>query len=291
MFKGSFVALVTPFHPDGSVNVEKIRELCAWHLENRTDGIVALGTTGESSTLSHEEDDLVIRTVMDCVGGKIPVIAGSGSNSTETALMKGKTYSDMGVDALLVVTPYYNKANDRGMYRHFAEIADNCASPLILYNVPSRTGCSISPACVQALSRHDNIIGIKEASGSLSYASQIARYLSDSFSMYSGNDDVILPILSLGGAGVISVFANICPRQTHDLCAKFFAGDIAGAREIQLKYLDLINALFLDVNPIPVKEAMNIMGMGVGGYRMPLCETDSATREKLRSALKILGDA
>jgi 4-hydroxy-tetrahydrodipicolinate synthase len=282
------VALVTPFHPDGTVNVEKLRELCLWHLKSGTDGIVALGTTGESSTLSHEEDDLVIRTVMDAVGGKIPIIAGSGSNSTETALMKSRTYAAMGVDGILVITPYYNKANEKGMYRHFAVIADAVNVPMVMYNVPGRTGCALSVSCVEALSKHKNIVGIKEASGSVSYAAKIANLLNDEFFMMSGNDDMIVPLLSLGASGVISVFANICPRETHDICARWFAGDIAGARAIQLKYLDLINALFIEVNPIPVKEAMNVMGLDVGGYRMPLCEMDEKNRAALIQALKVL---
>lgn len=289
MFQGSYVALVTPFHPDGTVNVEKLRELCAWHLENGTDGIVALGTTGESSTLTHEEDDLVIRTVMDTIGGKIPVIAGSGSNSTETALMKSRTYAEMGVDGILVITPYYNKANEKGMYRHFATIADAVNVPMILYNVPGRTGCSLSVSCVEALSKHRNIAGIKEASGSISYAAKIAALIRDDFFMMSGNDDMIVPLLSLGSNGVISVFANLCPRETHDICAKWFSGDLKGARDLQLKYLALINALFIEVNPIPIKEAMNLMGREVGGYRMPLCEMNEANRATLAQALKVLG--
>ena len=288
MFQGSFVALVTPFHPDGTVNVEKLRALCAWHLENGTDGIVALGTTGESSTLTHEEDDLVIHTVLDAVGGRIPVIAGSGSNSTETALMKSRTYAEMGVDGILVITPYYNKANEKGMYRHFATIADAVSIPMILYNVPGRTGCALSVSCVEALSKHKNIAGIKEASGSVSYAARIATLLNDEFFMMSGNDDMIVPLLSLGASGVISVFANLCPRETHDICAKWFAGDVKGARALQLQYLDLINSLFVEVNPIPIKEAMNMMGHEVGGYRMPLCEMEEKNRAVLLEAMKVL---
>ena len=194
----------------------------------------------------------------------------------------------MGVDGILVITPYYNKANEKGMYRHFASIADEVNAPMILYNVPGRTGCALSVPCVDALSKHKNIVGIKEASGSISYAAKIANLIRDDFFMMSGNDDMIVPLLSLGSAGVISVFANICPRQTRDICAKWFAGDAAGARAIQLKYLDLINALFIEVNPIPVKEAMNVMGLDVGGYRMPLCEMDEKNREELVRAMKVL---
>ena len=288
MFQGSYVALVTPFHEDGSVNIEKLKELCQWHIDNGTDGIVALGTTGESSTMSHEEDDLVVRTVLETVNGRIPVIACSGSNSTETALMKSKTYKDLGADGLLVITPYYNKANAKGMYRHFTEIANQVDIPMILYNVPGRTGCNLTVDCVEALSHHKNIVGIKEASGNISYVAQVARYVNDDFALFSGNDDMIVPIMSLGGSGVISVFANICPKQSHDIVDLCLKGDYVHAKELQLKYLDLINALFIEVNPIPVKEAMNMLGMNVGGYRLPLCEMDEKNREILRQKLRIL---
>ena len=274
-FSGSYVALVTPFHADGSVNFEKLRELVEWHVQQGTDGIVALGTTGESSTMSHEEDDAVARAVIETVNGRIPVICGAGSNSTQT-------------DGLLLITPYYNKANDEGMYRHFAAVADAVDTPIILYNVPGRTGCSISPACCARLAAHPNIAGIKEASGNIGYTAQIAKLVSDDFCMFSGNDDMIVPIMSLGGCGVISVWANICPKEVHALTSAFASGDIAKAREIQLKYLELIGALFCEVNPIPVKEAMNQMGMEVGGYRLPLCEISHEGRERVRRALEVL---
>ncbi len=290
MFKGSYVALVTPFHPDGSVNYEKLKELCAWHIENGTDGIVVMGTTGESSTTSHAEDAAIVRCVVDCVNGRIPVIAGGGSNSTETSLMKSRTFRDCGADGLLLITPYYNKANQQGMYRHFATVADAVDLPILLYNVPGRTGCSLSVDCVEALSKHRNIVGIKEASGNISYAAKIACLLNDDFCMLSGNDDMIVPILSLGGTGVISVWANLCPRDTHDLVAAWFDGDTRKAREMQLKYLPLINALFIEVNPIPIKEAMNLRGLNVGGYRLPLCEMDPANRARLIEAMKVLED-
>ena len=287
-FSGSYVALVTPFNEDGSVNFEKLRELTAWHVAEGTDGIVALGTTGESSTMSHEEDDEVVRCVLETVNGRIPVICGAGSNSTQTQLEKSKKYHDMGADGLLLISPYYNKANDEGMYRHFAAVADTVDTPIILYNVPGRTGCSISPAVVERLAAHPNVAGIKEASGNMSYATQIAHLISDDFCMFSGNDDIILPMMSLGACGVISVWANVCPKQCHDLVAAFNAGDIKTARELQLKYLNLINALFCEVNPIPVKEAMNQLGMGVGGYRLPLCEISEAGRQKVARALEVL---
>ena len=287
-FAGSYVALVTPFQADGSVDFARLRELVAWHLEQGTDGIVALGTTGESSTMSHEEDDEVARCIIETVNGKIPVIVGAGSNCTQTQLEKSRKYHDLGADGLLLITPYYNKANDEGMYRHFATVADAVDTPVILYNVPGRTGCAISPACCARLAKHPNIAGIKEASGNISYTAKIARLLSDDFCMFSGNDDMIVPVMSLGGCGVISVWANICPKACHDLVTAFAAGDVATARDIQLKHLELINALFCEVNPIPVKEAMNQLGMKVGGYRLPLCEISDAGRETVRRALEVL---
>ena len=287
-FSGSYVAIVTPFNPDGSVNFDKLKELVRWHLDEGTDGIVALGTTGESSTMSHEEDDEVARCVIETVNGRIPVICGAGSNSTQTQLEKSRKYHELGADGLLLISPSYNKANDEGMYRHFATVADTVDTPIILYNVPGRTGCSISPACCARLAKHPNVAGIKEASSNISYAAKIAQLLGDDFCMLSGNDDMIVPMMSLGATGVISVWANICPKQCHDLVAAFAAGDVAKARAIQLQYLDLINALFCEVNPIPVKEAMNQMGMGVGGYRLPLCEISDSGRETVRRALEVI---
>ena len=222
------------------------------------------------------------------MNGKIPVIVGAGSNCTQTQLEKSRKYHDLGADGLLLITPYYNKANDEGMYRHFATVADAIDTPVILYNVPGRTGCSISPACCARLAKHPNIAGIKEASGNISYTAKIARLLSDDFCMFSGNDDMIVPVMSLGGCGVISVWANICPKECHDLVAAFAAGDVATARAMQLRYLELINALFCEVNPIPIKEAMNQLGMNVGGYRLPLCEISDAGCETVRRALEVL---
>ena len=287
-FAGSYVALVTPFQADGSVDFGKLRELVNWHLAQGTDGIVALGTTGESSTMSNEEDDEVARCIIETVNGKIPVIVGAGSNCTQTQLEKSRKYHDLGADGLLLIAPYYNKANDEGMYRHFATVADAIDTPVILYNVTGRTGCAISPACCARLAKHPNIAGIKEASGNISYTAKIARLLGDDFCMFSGNDDMIVPVMSLGGCGVISVWANICPKECHDLVAAFAAGDVATARAMQLRYLELINALFCEVNPIPIKEAMNQLGMNVGGYRLPLCEISDAGRETVRRALEVI---
>ncbi|MEF9973304.1 MAG: 4-hydroxy-tetrahydrodipicolinate synthase [Clostridia bacterium] len=291
MFQGSYVALITPFHEDGSVNYEKLAELCAWQVAQGTQGIVALGTTGESSTMTHEEDEKVVRCVMEVVNGRVPVIAGAGSNCTETALMKSLAYEKLGVDGLLLITPYYNKANEKGMYKHFSTIADHVKTPILLYNVPGRTGCALSPACVEALSKHPLIVGLKEASGSISYVAKVARSITKEFALFSGNDDMIVPVMALGGSGVISVFANMCPRETVQIVQSCLSGDYKAATALQLKYLDLINALFIEVNPIPIKAAMNARGMCVGGYRLPLCEMDEGNRQKLISAMRVLEEA
>ncbi len=289
MLKGSIVALITPFHEDGSVNFEKLGELLEWHIANSTDGILVLGTTGESTTMSHEEDDAVVEFTLKTVNHRVPVIAGSGSNDTKTMLEKSKKYAAMGVDALLVITPYYNKANEEGMIRHFTTVADNVDKPLILYNVPGRTGCSISVSAVEKLSKHPNIIGIKEASGNISYAVSVSRYVNENFAMYSGNDDMIVPILALGGSGVISVFANTNPKEAHDLVQNWFDGNQKEALAIQQKYLDYIHALFCEVNPIPVKEALNQMGKEVGGYRLPLYEMAENNKKHLIEEMKKAG--
>ena len=287
--KGSIVALVTPFHEDGSVNFEKLKELLDWHIANSTDGILVLGTTGESSTMTHEEDDEVARVSIAHVNHRVPIIVGAGSNCTQTAVEKAVRYADMGADALLMISPYYNKANRRGMVEHFRQVADVTSCPIILYNVPGRTGCSISEDVVAELSKHPNICGIKEASGSITYAARIARYVNDDFTMYSGNDDMITSMLSLGASGVISVLANVVPKQTHDIVASWHAGDVKASRDGQLKYLDLVQALFSEVNPIPVKAAMNMMGMQVGGYRYPLCEMMPDTYAQLRKVMEDYG--
>ena len=260
-------------------------------MENGTDGLVVLGTTGESSTTDAAEDAAIVRCCVDAIGGRIPVIAGGGSNCTETSLSKSRKFRDLGADGLLLITPYYNKANQKGMYRHFATVAEAVNLPIILYDVPGRTGCALSVECVEALSKLPNVRGIKEASSSISYAAKIARLLNDEFVMLSGNDDMIVPILSLGGVGVISVLANICPRQTHEIVSSYRAGDGKRALELQLKYLELVNALFIEVNPIPVKEAMNILGIEVGPCRLPLCEMEDKNRATLEKALRVLEEA
>lgn len=287
--RGSIVALITPFLPNGEVNYEKLGELVDFHLENSTDALLILGTTGESSTMSHEEDDEVCRYVVNRVAKRIPVWAGSGSNSTQTMLEKSKSFEKIGVDGLLLITPYYNKTNEEGMYLHFKTVADAVSIPCILYNVPGRTGCAISENNVCRLAKHPNIVGIKEASGDIGYAARIARHLSDDFVMYSGNDDMILSMMSLGCAGVISVLANVLPKETHDMIFDYLNGEPEKTRAAQLKYLELVNALFAEVNPIPVKEALNLMGMEVGGYRLPLTAPSAATKERLQKAMKEAG--
>ena len=287
--KGSIVALITPFHADGSVNFEKLKELTEWHIANRTDAILALGTTGESSTMTHEEDDAALKCVIEAAAGRVPIIAGTGSNSTETMLEKSLRAEKLGANGLLLITPYYNKGNQEGIYRHFASVADAVKIPCILYNVPGRTGCSISVENVEKLSKHPNICGIKEASGDMSYAMKIAHCVGPDFALYSGNDDITLPLMSIGGSGVISVFANICPGICHKIVMDYARGDQALALAEHLKYLKLMNDLFLEVNPIPVKTAMGLMGLNVGPMRLPLCEMSPEHRETLRAALEEAG--
>ena len=289
VFKGSAVAIVTPMKANGEVNYERLGELIEMQIAGETDAIVICGTTGESSTLSHEEHIDVIRYCVEKVAKRVPVIAGTGSNSTETAIYLSQEAEKCGADALLLVSPYYNKATHKGLIRHYTAIAESVTLPIILYNVPGRTGCSISEDVVAELSKHPNICGIKEASGSITYAARIARYVNDDFAMYSGNDDMITSMLSLGASGVISVLANVVPKQTHDIVASWHAGDVKASRDGQLKYLDLVQALFSEVNPIPVKAAMNMMGMQVGGYRYPLCEMMPDTYARLRKVMEDYG--
>ena len=286
---GSIVALITPFTQDGKVNYEKLGELLDWHIANNTDAILILGTTSESPTMSHEEDLEICRFSVERVAGRVPVIASSGSNSTQTVIEKSLDLQAAGADAVMNIAPYYNKANKKGMYHHFADVADAIDIPLIIYNVPGRTGCSIPADVVGELSKHERIIGIKEASGDLSYVAKIAKYANEDFAIYSGNDDVILPVLSMGGSGVISVLANVMPKETHDMVMSYLNGDTKGALAEQLRLMNLINNLFIEVNPIPVKEAMNLMGMNVGGFRLPLCEMEDEHREILRESMAKVG--
>ncbi len=287
--QGSIVAIVTPFNADGSVDHGRLRELVKWHIANKTDAIVALGTTGETASTTLEEDIQTLQTVLDAAEKKISIIAGSGSNSSAMQQHKSEIYTKMGADALLCISPYYVKTNEEGMYRHFMMSADADTAPVILYNVPGRTGCKISPDVVRRLSTHPNVMGIKEASGDMSYAMQIARYLSDDFVMYSGNDDITVPLMSVGAKGVISVWANIMPQTVHEMVTDFLEGRHEKAAQTQLRYLDLINALFMEVNPIPVKEAMNLMGLKAGHYRMPLYPMAEGNRAKLMAIMREAG--
>lgn len=287
-FSGSLVALVTPFDAQGAVDFHELDKLVDFHLENGTDGIVALGTTAETPTLSDEEKNAIAKRVIDRVGGRIPVIVGAGSNNTLHACELARRYEELGADGLLVVTPYYNKANKSGMRAHFETIAAATALPIILYNVPGRTGCSISIDVLTELARVPNIVGIKEASGDISYVAQCARLVSDSFCLLSGNDDSIVPLLSLGGSGVISVLANVAPRQTHDMVQSFLDGDAARARDLQLKLLPLVNALFIETNPVPVKAAVNLLGYSAGECRLPLGPMAESSMETLKKQMAIL---
>ena len=287
--RGSIVAMITPFHEDGSVNFEVLEALLERQIAAGTDGILTLGTTGEYPTMSHEEDAAVVAKTIEVVNGRVPVMVGSGSNCTATQIEKSIQYQDMGADALLLIAPYYNKANPEGMYRHFAETADKVHIPCILYNVPGRTGCSIPVSVVEKLAEHPNIAGIKEASGDMSYAMKIAHCAGPDFAIYSGNDDITLPLLSIGGSGVISVFANVMPEASHRIVMDYLTGNHERALETHLRYLKLMNDLFLEVNPIPVKAAMNMMGLHVGPMRLPLCEMSEGNAAILRATLKEAG--
>lgn len=290
IFKGAGVAIITPFHEDGSINYDKLDELIDYHCGNGTDSIIICGTTGESSTLTEEEHMECIKFTIERTKQRIPVIAGTGSNCTRTAIEMSKDAADAGADGLLLVTPYYNKATQAGLAAHYKAIAAEAKAPIILYSVKSRTGMNIEPATVaQLVSEVENIVAVKEASGDISQVAKIMQMTDGKVDLYSGNDDQILPLLSLGGKGVISVLSNIAPRETHDICAKFFEGDIEGSRALQLKALPLIQQLFCEVNPIPVKKAANLMGMQVGGVRMPLTEMTEANAANLAKAMKDFG--
>ena len=287
--RGSIVAMVTPFREDGSVNFQVLTELLERQIAAGTDAILTLGTTGEYPTMTHEEDASVVEHTIRVVNGRVPVMVGSGSNCTATQVEKSILYQDMGADALLLISPYYNKANPEGMYRHFAETADQVHIPCILYSVPGRTGCSIPVSVVERLSRHPNIAGIKEASGDMSYAMKIAHCVGPDFALYSGNDDLTIPLMSAGGSGVISVFANVMPAVCHQIVADYLGGNQTRALETHLRYLKLMNDLFIEVNPIPVKAAMNMLGLNVGPMRLPLCEMSETNAAVLRETMREVG--
>ncbi len=289
IFKGAAVALVTPMNEDGSVNYEKFKELIDIQIAEGTDAIVACGTTGEAATLDLDEHIEVIKKAVEFTAGRVPVIAGAGSNDTAFAIETVKLAEEIGADGLLVVTPYYNKTSQAGLIAHFTKIAESTSLPIILYNVPSRTGVNIKPETYKVLSKIENIVATKEASGDLSAVAEIAHLCGDDLMIYSGNDDQIVPIMSLGGLGVISVLSNVCPKETHDICQHALDGDFAAARKLQLDYLPLINALFSDVNPIPVKEALNIMGYECGECRLPLVKMSDAAHEALKAEMAKVG--
>lgn len=290
IFKGAGVAIVTPFHEDGSVNYEKFTQLIEEQIAGGTDAIIVCGTTGEASTLTHEEHLDVIKHCVEVVKGRIPVVAGTGSNCTKTAVYLSTEAEKFGVDGLLLVTPYYNKATQNGLYAHFKTVADAVKLPIILYNVPGRTGCNIQPqTAVRLCNDVSNIVGIKEASGDISQIVKLMALAQGKIDLYSGNDDQIVPLLALGGVGVISVLSNVAPRQTHDICQKFFDGDVEGSAREQLRAIDLCNALFCEVNPIPVKTALNLMGKEAGPLHMPLSPMEPANVERLKKAMQEYG--
>lgn len=286
IFKGSGVAIVTPLNDDNTINYSKFETLLEWHIKEGTDSIIVCGTTGEAPTLSDEEKKQLIKFTVDKVNKRIPVIAGTGSNNTEHALEMSRYAESVGVDGLLVVTPYYNKGTQKGLIKHFSYIADGVNVPLILYNVPGRTGVCLSSETVLELSKHKNIVAIKEASGNISLAVEIASKVDKDFYIYSGNDDMIVPILSIGGKGVISVIANILPMDTHNLVMEYLNGNVEKSMDIQLKMKPLADALFIEVNPIPVKSAMNHMDMNVGNLRLPLTEMEDKNKEILFAEIK-----
>ena len=290
IFTGAGVAIVTPMKENGEVNFEKLGEILEEQIAGQTDAIIICGTTGESSTLTHEEHLDAIKYTIDKVNKRIPVIAGTGSNCTQTAIYLSQGAEKYGADGLLLVTPYYNKATQKGLIEHYTAIANSVKLPIILYNVASRTGCNIEPKTAAYLAEHvENIVAIKEASGNISQVAEIAALTQGKMDIYSGNDDQIVPILSLGGKGVISVLSNVAPQYTHDIVAKFMEGKVEESRDMQLKALPLIHALFCEVNPIPVKTALNLMGKEVGPLRMPMTEMEEAHQEVLKKAMKDFG--
>lgn len=284
MFKGAGVALVTPFKEDGAVDYEGITKLLEFQIENKTDAVIICGTSGESATMPDSEHLKVIEHAVKVVNGRIPVIAGTGSNDTAHGIELSKKAEELGVDGLLLVTPYYNKASKKGLVLHYSAIANSVKIPVCLYNVPSRTGVNLPIDVLKELAKIDNIVAIKEASGNISYLMQVAAEVPE-LDIYSGNDDMIVPVLSAGGKGVISVVSNILPEDTHNICEYFFNGEIEKSRELQLKMLNLINNLFIEVNPIPVKAALKLMGLPSGMLRLPLCDISDANREILKKSM------
>jgi len=290
LFKGAGVALITPFHEDGSVNYEKLTEILEEQIAEGTDAIVAVGTTGEAATLTEDEHIEVVAHTVKVVNHRIPVIAGTGSNCTATAIDLSKRAEQAGADGLLLVTPYYNKATQKGLYTHYKAIADAVSIPCILYNVPGRTGMKIEPKTMAELYYNvKNIVGVKEATGDVGSTAELMRLVDEDFLLYSGEDGIIVPLLSIGGSGVISVLSNVAPKETAEICKKWFAGDVKGAWEEQKRALPLIHSLFMEVNPIPVKAGMNLQGKAVGGMRLPLTEMEEAHQEVLKEEMRRYG--
>ncbi|MFQ7264053.1 MAG: 4-hydroxy-tetrahydrodipicolinate synthase [Lachnospiraceae bacterium] len=290
IFKGSGVAIVTPMKKNLDVDFDKLEELINFQIDNGTDAIIIAGTTGESSTLTMEEHRRVIQAAVEFTKHRVPVVAGTGSNCTRTAIHLTKEAEEDGADAALIVTPYYNKATQKGLIAHYGQIASETQLPIILYNVPGRTGCNLMPETVATLVKeNENIVGLKEATGNMAQASKTMYLCDGKLEMYSGEDGLVVPLLSIGGLGVISVIANIAPRQTHDMVMSYLEGDLEKARQMQLKSLPLVDALFSEVNPIPVKKALNLMGMQVGSLRSPLCEMGEENAKKLEQAMKDFG--
>ena len=290
VFTGAGVAIITPMKANGEVNYDKLGEFLDYQINNSTDAIIICGTTGEASTLTHEEHVETIRFAADYVKKRVPVIAGTGSNCTETAVWLSQEAQKAGVDGCLVVTPYYNKATQKGLIQHYTAVAKSVDLPIIMYNVPGRTGCNIQPETAAKLAKDvDNIVAIKAATGNLAQESKTMALAEGRLDMYSGEDGLIVPLMSIGAKGVISVLSNVAPKQTHDICAEFFAGNVEKSRQLQFEALELVDALFCEVNPIPVKTALNLMGMEVGPLRMPLCEMEEANLNKLKTALKNYG--
>ncbi|MDO4522723.1 MAG: 4-hydroxy-tetrahydrodipicolinate synthase [Eubacteriales bacterium] len=290
IFTGAGVAIVTPMFEDGTVNYDKLGELLEYQIANGTDAIIICGTTGESSTLSHEEHLDVIKYAIDKVAKRLPVIAGTGSNCTETAIYLSQEAEKMGADALLIVTPYYNKATQKGLIRHYTAVAESVKLPIIMYNVPGRTGCNILPETAVTLAKNvENIVAIKEATGNVAQASKLMSLADGCLDLYSGEDGLIVPLMSIGGKGVISVLSNIAPQETHDIVQLYLDGKVKESCALQLRALPLVDALFCEVNPIPVKTALNLMGMEAGAFRGPLCEMDEANEQKLIRAMKEFG--
>lgn len=285
IFKGAAVAIVTPFNPDGSINYEKFGELIDFQIENGTDAIVAVGTTGENATLSGDEHRALMRYAAERVNHRVPLICSTGSNDTAYGIETSKAAEEAGADALLWVTPYYNKTSQHGLIRHYEKMLESVNIPAILYHIPQRTGLSVDIATFKELSKHPRIAGVKEASGNVSYCAKLIDACGDDLPIYSGNDDLIVPLMSLGAMGVISVLSNILPRQTHDICKLCLENDFKAARSLAMKYMSLTNALFSDVNPVPVKAAMNLMGLGVGHCRLPLCDMTKEAEAALSAEL------